>query len=729
MSTVVSGEVLRFVQARDPVDPEALDGVRFVVVEYSDDRFIVVEVAAIGAAYLAGTWGVFAAHHGTTSKPKRTVKRTARVSEPRVARTEEGSLVLLVPDDRPMISPASASPPPISIGLDTFVGGVFDRITGLVFDRALPCAMARADLPALPSMAIPDETFQKVARKKTPAKAAAKKPSKKSSSKSSSKNATDAESVITTFNAEFEDHDRKHPLELNKPYVVAFYAGKPDVNAAASVLGNVVFQEGELDAKLTIHLTSGDFTIEQPSQDLFVKRDSTSRGRARFDVTPLSEGQCTLVATIVKDGNFVQKIDLVANVGIAGKAIAKITSEGRAFTSDETIKPRDLVLLVEQTPDGGIEIIASQKDEKALRGHSDMNAEGLADLVSGLRSRVKELIENKFDEATQKIAYTEAIDISPSIHAEALAELAEESYATFRSIFFESGADEGMKSIGLLLASLPESPARDIQIVTSRFVIPWQLLYAAPALEPVEARRFLGFSHRIEHLALRSGWSVQEAKINTADLRISVNVNRGIDEELGVTTIKDQMKFFDGLAASGKVKIEVRDTVDSVKKALADPQLADQVIYLYCHAVSNGAGEGVGKSALLFEGKKKLTLSSLRAAAAINAPPYRGAPLVVINACQSAELSPIFYDGFVPHLTSRGARGVIGTECDTPAMFGARWGEAFFREFLEGEELGEVMLTLRRKFLNEKNNFLGLLYAVHCNGNTRVDPAVGLTAA
>jgi hypothetical protein len=265
--------------------------------------------------------------------------------------------------------------------------------------------------------------------------------------------------------------------------------------------------------------------------------------------------------------------------------------------------------------------------------------------------------------------------------------------------------------------------------VTSRFVIPWQLLYAAPALEPVQSRHFLGFSHRIEHLALRSGWNVQQAKIDTADLQISVNVNRLIDEEVGVSAIEGQMKFFGELAASGKIKVEVRDTLAGVKKALADPQLADQVIYFYCHAVSNTAGEGVGKSALLFEGKKKLTLSSLRSAAAIDAPPYRGAPLVVINACRSAELSPVFYDGFVPHLTSRGARGVIGTECDTPAMFGAMWGEAFFREFLEGGELGEVMLALRRKFLDEKNNLLGLLYAVHCNGNTRVDPAVGLTAS
>lgn len=728
MSVPVSRKDLRFVHAGDRVDPRALDGIRFVVVEYSDGRFIVVNVATVRRGRLVGTWGVLAAHHGTSSSPKGVVKPAARVLEPRVARTEDGKLILLLPDNRPRTSSAK----PHRYGRTG--GGMGPAFSAIVNDHIFEESFGAGGAnrgPAAPAMAAP----RKAPSKKAPSKASAKKASskkassKKSTSKKAAPSALPAASVTTTFNAAFEGHDRKQPLELNKPCVIAFYAGKPDANADAAVTGNVIFQEDELDAKLTIHLTSGDFTIEQPSQDLFVTRDGTSRGRARFDVTPTSQGRCKLVATIVKDGNFVQKIDIVANVGVAGKAIAKVSSAGRTFTADETILPRDLVLLVEQTPDGGIEIIAAQKDRDPLRGVSDMNAAGLADLVSGLRSRLKELIEEAVDHAANKIAYTEAIDIAPAIHAATLAQLAEESYAMFRSIFFEAGADEGMKSIGRLLASLSDGPPRDIQVVTSRFVIPWQLLYAAPALLPVEARYFLGFSHRIEHLALRSGWNIQETKIDTADLHISVNVNREIDEELEVTTIDDQLAFFDDLAASGKVKIELRDTVAGVKKALADPQLADQVIYLYCHAVSNSAGEGVGKSALLFEGKKKLTLNALRAAAAIDAPPYRGAPLVVINACQSAELSPLFYDGFVPHLTSRGARGVIGTECDTPAIFGASWGKAFFRDFLEGGELGEVMLALRRKFLEEKNNLLGLLYAVHCNGNTRVDPAVGLTAS
>lgn len=708
MSIPVSRDALRFVRAEDPIDQRTIDAARLVVVDYGRDRFIVIEIR-FAVADVSGTWDDLAKRHGSTKKPQKPVQRDASVKEPRVARGEDGTLFVLVPGEQSM-RPRQGRPESSVFETKSVVlaggGSGPDDSDSVSYsgDKPFWVELPASAAPAASSIAVP---VPKMAAPELP-----------------------AESVATTFNADFEDHDREQPLQVHEPYVLAFYAGKPDPHASASVAGTVMFDPGERDARLTIQITTGDFTIEQPSQDLLVKRDGTSRGRARFDVTPIREGPGTLAATILKDGNFVQKIELTVNVGGSGQTIENITTSGRSFTADESIKPRDLVLLVEQTPAGGIEIIAAQQGRDPLRGRSDMTAAGLADLITGLRATLKTLIEEKFDDDAHHVAYTDAIEIAPAIHEETLAALAEESFAIFRSIFFESGADDRMKDIGRLLASLSAGPSRDIQIVTTRFVIPWQLLYAALSVEPVESKNFLGFSHRIEHLALKSGWDIQQAEIpNTGKLRISVNVNRGIDAELGLTAVQEQLQFFDELSASRDVKVEVRDTVAGVKKALADPQLADQVIYFYCHAVSNAAGEGVGKSALLFEGKKPLTLNTLRAAGKIDALPYSGAPLVFINACQSAELSPLFYDGFVPHLTSRGARGVIGTECDTPALFGAKWGQAFFREFLDGGELGEVMLTLRRKFLEEQHNLLGLLYAVHCNGNTRVDPAVGLTAS
>jgi len=118
-----------------------------------------------------------------------------------------------------------------------------------------------------------------------------------------------------------------------------------------------------------------------------------------------------------------------------------------------------------------------------------------------------------------------------------------------------------------------------------------------------------------------------------------------------------------------------------------------------------------------------LTLGDLSLDAPTNIQ-LAGNPLVFINACESGKMSPTFYDGFVPYFMAKGARGVVGTECETPAMFAAVWAHRFFERFLDGEALGDAFLNLRREFLEEHGNPLGLMYAVHCDGDTQIQPAL-----
>jgi hypothetical protein len=98
--------------------------------------------------------------------------------------------------------------------------------------------------------------------------------------------------------------------------------------------------------------------------------------------------------------------------------------------------------------------------------------------------------------------------------------------------------------------------------------------------------------------------------------------------------------------------------------------------------------------------------------------------LVFINACESAELSPLFYDGFAPYFMAKGARGVIGTECKTPALFAAEWAKRFFTHFLAGKSLGQTFLDLRQEFYYKHNNIMGLLYALYCDGDTLITPGM-----
>ena len=169
----------------------------------------------------------------------------------------------------------------------------------------------------------------------------------------------------------------------------------------------------------------------------------------------------------------------------------------------------------------------------------------------------------------------------------------------------------------------------------------------------------------------------------------------------------------------------MRRTVDEVTQALADTSTPDNILYFYCHAESKSLAEegGPEASTLLLSDGGRLTLKDLNIFASTKKV-LPGAPLVFINACESAELSPLFYDGFVPYFMAKGARGVIGTECDTPALFAAEWANRFFGELLAGKSLGQSFLDLRREFYYQHNNLMGLLYALYCDGDTQVVPGM-----
>jgi hypothetical protein len=158
------------------------------------------------------------------------------------------------------------------------------------------------------------------------------------------------------------------------------------------------------------------------------------------------------------------------------------------------------------------------------------------------------------------------------------------------------------------------------------------------------------------------------------------------------------------------------------------------LVYLFCHVLSElpnqkaqrpgqaGAPPGVGSTRIvLTETARALTLRELQVAAPLSkAPLLRGGPLIVVNACASAELSPLTYDGLAPYLLDLGARAVIGTECETPIFFGAAFGQALLEAVVRDHTpVGEALRDTRRVFLERQRNPLGLLYALYGSPDLR----------
>jgi hypothetical protein len=259
--------------------------------------------------------------------------------------------------------------------------------------------------------------------------------------------------------------------------------------------------------------------------------------------------------------------------------------------------------------------------------------------------------------------------------------------------------------------------------------IPWGLLYVGDAATgaKLDWDLFIGMRHVIEEIPLQTTLSITDSAISSdqPQLAVSVNVNSGIDAQLGIAVVAEQQAYWAAASAARKrIGLTSRTTSVDVVHALADAATDDQILYFYCHAAAAGlADPGGPDAASLVLSDAAITLADLNLDAPTSTP-LRGKPLVFINACESAELSPAFYDGFVPYFMAKGARGVIGTQCKTPALFAAEWAKRFFERFLDGAPLGDVFLALRREFLAAHGNPLGLLYAVHCDGDTRIEPAL-----
>ena len=540
--------------------------------------------------------------------------------------------------------------------------------------------------------------------------------------------AADAPAAPRWVNVALEDQPRDAPLQAGSWYTLAFdvdVAQHADAIAAAAFADSSLFPEGGDEVAVSVQLDSADFEITDPIRTLRVPRSGKSRNKARFDVSPRHDGASTVTATLHKDGNFLQNIVITFTVGGGRAPAIESTARGRPPSAASVLRPRDLGLSLALGV-GGYECVVW--GEVAARARLPLQPAYLASAIEALRRDLMKVVMQQ--DANGNYVFQTGIDIADADRDVALTTMARAGALLFQKVFFGPGAGADSKAVGTYLREAASDKSRrlKLQIVAESAPIPWGLLYVGDAAAggPLDWDLFVGMRHVIEEISLQTTLTVTDSAIaSEPQLAISVNVNTAIDAQLGITVVADQQAYWaDAKANRQRVGLTSRATRADVVHALADAATDDQIVYFYCHAESAGLADpgGPDASALVLS-DARISLGEL----ALDAPTttlLRGRPLVFINACESAELSPAFYDGFVPYFMAKGARGVVGTQCKTPALFAAEWAKRFFDRFLGGAALGDVFLDLRREFLQTHGNPLGLLYAVHCDGDTRIDPAL-----
>jgi hypothetical protein len=495
-----------------------------------------------------------------------------------------------------------------------------------------------------------------------------------------------------------------------------------------------VFGPGEEFVVLDVVVTSADFLVDTGPQLLRVPRTGPSRNLARFDLTislsPRMPLEGTVTVYLYKSGNFVQALVLRLRVGADGREIAHIDDLHRLpLGSTAALRPRQLSLVIRRAGEGyDLTAFGALSAHLTLR----ITAEQLERIIHEGREVLKEVVD--FDGGGGKRVFQETVSVSGQAREAALARLAEAGLLMYRAIFYQR-PDAATTEFGERMCALADRESLKIQVVSDDFFLPWGMLYLASADEyydrdAVRAERFLGFRHVIEHILISTPSVPLSLEISTSPrVSVSCNVDRGIDQDFSISAVADQLAYWEDLQRSTSttgtaVQVHVRSTAEEVRRALDDPATKDQIWYFYCHA-NDGSLLQTNKadaSFLKLSDQSRLVLSELYAG---RLTPLPGNPLILLNACGSATLSPLFYRGFLPYFMMRGARGLVGTECDVPALFAAEWAQRFFEKFLAGGySLGRTLLDLRGEFLEQENNPLGLVYALYCDADTTTAPGV-----
>jgi hypothetical protein len=525
------------------------------------------------------------------------------------------------------------------------------------------------------------------------------------------------------------------PLQIGDAYDLKFSVDAPKASAIQTVAIDVnkLFQSLPPEQKtvdLLVMIESDDFTINGDDQQLLkVPRTGRSRNTATFNIEPKHNGPGVVKAFFYANNRVFQKMTITMQVGEVATSEPVMTAAVQGLTMGSAMNspmrqdtPVNLMIIKKEA---GYQFIL--QGVGAMRAFLNLSETQIAELVAQTREVFKGIVYTLVN--NQYVYQMDDTKIPEEVHQATLKAMAKHGTLMYRKLFYGPGSGPDARAMGDLLRKLSDEHQLHVEIVAERFTFPWSMLYSRTDLKPdlsnVDPEGFWGFKHVIEYTPEFASATpinfVPEIRV-TGKLGMSFVCNNGIDTQMKRPIIQGQRDYFQTLS---DVSVTEHPTTTDLYALLNNPEQPSQVMYFYCHAVSNLPGEkgGVGGSKVILS-DGPASLDDLNFAAGTDGQPLKNAPLVFMNCCQSAELSPYLYDGLVPYLITKGARGVIGTEVDTPALFAAEFAKDFLTRFFQGnKKLGDLLLEMRREYLQKKNNVMGLVYALHSSGEIYINRA------
>jgi hypothetical protein len=285
-------------------------------------------------------------------------------------------------------------------------------------------------------------------------------------------------------------------------------------------------------------------------------------------------------------------------------------------------------------------------------------------------------------------------------------------------LFNAARTPDGLKRIANDLRLLPQGSSLQIVIDSQQFILPWGLLYNKPGpvtLDTLDWEGFWGYRYLIDVLP-PGRYPSPIIHNNPLDIQLFLND----DENLRPFTLEQELFVKRKLAG---IALSTAWGTTKVSQVLANNCDAG-LMYFFCHGIHKSGAIHVGmlasESALYFSSEERMRLADLKD---LVQTPFIGRPLIFLNACEGAAQAPFHYDGFMPFfIEERGARGFIGAEVKAPQLLAHDFALAFLRAFATGQPVGEILLQLRRYYLDVHHTILAFNYSLYGLNEIRLDP-------
>jgi hypothetical protein len=329
---------------------------------------------------------------------------------------------------------------------------------------------------------------------------------------------------------------------------------------------------------------------------------------------------------------------------------------------------------------------------------------------------------------------------------------------------FRQEANSSMSRIGDWLTKNPLPPGVAIQVSTtdeaSDFVFPWALLYDRGIPEKVyelpDPEGFWGLRYCIEQRMPISRRYGSPGTPSGAPLFLSFFRNQRLKN------VDLQDSYFQALADTHPGVL----TVSHPALEVADPcyrllqECEAQLLYFYTHGYTrqrktDSSATGLVSQTQLVESVGRMIAalpegSVLRASLAQLQDGWRegsadadrswieltqgrlyldtlyqrvaqlvSRPIVFLNMCESAQVTPFQSQSFSHFFLDRGAKAVLGTECCMTTEFAHPFAKDVIDRMVDGATIGEAIRASRSHFIRENSNPLGLAYSLWGTGAAR----------